>query len=223
MKRNQSNNHRPLLHVLGTAVLAAALVAGPGSAGVAFAVEPSPTPTPSSTLAPRHRRRPSAAGLDGQSAATAAAPATFRRVSIDGCALASVPSAVRRYERIHGAGRRRRWSRDGPAVETGDSFVAVSLQCRNSARSLSAPRAPGCRRLVSKDWTSAATDQRRLAAAVEHGRQVRLCEGERRQLLHQRPLQLAVPGITQRRHDPWRLPLCHPQLVLGCRPGALLC
>ncbi|MHA7300494.1 GH25 family lysozyme, partial [Pseudarthrobacter sp. MDT1-22] len=49
MKRNQSNNHRPLRQVFGTAVLAAALVAGPGLAGVAFAVEPTPTPTPSTS------------------------------------------------------------------------------------------------------------------------------------------------------------------------------
>ncbi|MCO4263776.1 lysozyme M1 [Pseudarthrobacter sp. MDT3-26] len=49
MKRNQSNSHRPLLQVLGTAVLAAALVAGPGLAGVAFAVEPTPTPPPSTS------------------------------------------------------------------------------------------------------------------------------------------------------------------------------
>lgn len=49
MKRNKSNNHRPLLQVLGTAVLAAALVAGPGLAGVAYAVEPSPTPRPSTS------------------------------------------------------------------------------------------------------------------------------------------------------------------------------
>ncbi|WP_373458779.1 lysozyme [Pseudarthrobacter sulfonivorans] len=48
MKRIQSNNHSPLLRVLGTAVLAAALVAGPGLAGIAFAVEPSPSPTPES-------------------------------------------------------------------------------------------------------------------------------------------------------------------------------
>lgn len=52
MKRNQSNSHRPLLQVLGTAVLAAALVAGPGLAGVAFAVESSPPPTTDSSSAP---------------------------------------------------------------------------------------------------------------------------------------------------------------------------
>ena len=52
MKRNQPNNHRPLLQVFGTAVLAAALVAGPGLAGVAFAVEPSPTPRRTQRSAP---------------------------------------------------------------------------------------------------------------------------------------------------------------------------
>lgn len=51
MKRNQPNNHRPLIQVLGSAVLAAALVAGPGLAGIAFAVEPSPTPASDSTTA----------------------------------------------------------------------------------------------------------------------------------------------------------------------------
>lgn len=50
MQRNQSHNNRHLRQVLGSAALAAALVAGPGLAGVAFAVEPGPTPTPESTV-----------------------------------------------------------------------------------------------------------------------------------------------------------------------------
>jgi uncharacterized protein with LGFP repeats/GH25 family lysozyme M1 (1,4-beta-N-acetylmuramidase) len=45
MKRNASNNHRLLLHFLGSAVLAASLVAAPGLTSSAFAVEPSPAPT----------------------------------------------------------------------------------------------------------------------------------------------------------------------------------
>lgn len=67
MKRIQSNNHSPVLRVLGTAVLAAALVAGPGLAGVAFAVEPGPTPKSE----PSARASPSL--LPETSAATAAA------------------------------------------------------------------------------------------------------------------------------------------------------
>lgn len=50
MQRNQPHNHRHLLQVLGSAALAVALVAGPGLASVAFAVEPGPTPTPESTV-----------------------------------------------------------------------------------------------------------------------------------------------------------------------------
>ena len=44
MKRNPLISHRPLLRVLGTAALAAALVAGPGLSETTFALEPSPTP-----------------------------------------------------------------------------------------------------------------------------------------------------------------------------------
>ncbi|WP_041652155.1 GH25 family lysozyme [Pseudarthrobacter phenanthrenivorans] len=48
MKRNLSQSRRPALKSLGTALLAAALVAGPGLAGIAFATEPAPAPaTPS--------------------------------------------------------------------------------------------------------------------------------------------------------------------------------
>ncbi len=51
MKRTHPSNRRPLLQALGTAVLAAALMAGPGLAGVAFAVESTPAPAPYSTPA----------------------------------------------------------------------------------------------------------------------------------------------------------------------------
>lgn len=50
MTRKQSKNHRPLINILGTAVLTAALVAGPGLGGAAFALEPSPTPSPTSAV-----------------------------------------------------------------------------------------------------------------------------------------------------------------------------
>jgi GH25 family lysozyme M1 (1,4-beta-N-acetylmuramidase) len=49
MKRNLSQSRRPVLKSVGIALLAATLVAGPGLADVASAVEPSPTPTASPT------------------------------------------------------------------------------------------------------------------------------------------------------------------------------
>lgn len=67
MKRNQLVSYRPLLRVLGTAALAAALVAGPGLAPTSVALEPSPTPAaPTADPGPQ----PSA------SAPTVSAPAT---------------------------------------------------------------------------------------------------------------------------------------------------
>ncbi|CCQ45572.1 lysozyme M1 domain protein [Pseudarthrobacter siccitolerans] len=49
MKRNLSQSRRPTLQSLGILLLAASLTAGPGVAGVAYAVEPAPAPTASST------------------------------------------------------------------------------------------------------------------------------------------------------------------------------
>lgn len=48
MKRNLSQSRRPVMKSLGTALLTASLVAGPGLAGIASAAEPAPTPTTSS-------------------------------------------------------------------------------------------------------------------------------------------------------------------------------
>lgn len=48
MKRNLSQSRRPVRKSLGIVLLAASLVAGPGLAGIASAVEPAPTPTTSS-------------------------------------------------------------------------------------------------------------------------------------------------------------------------------
>jgi GH25 family lysozyme M1 (1,4-beta-N-acetylmuramidase) len=90
MKRNQSNNHRPLLQVLGTAVVAAALVAGPGLAGVAFAVDSSPTPAPSSTLAPTTSPSPSPAVPTAGAAPAAPGPAP----SVPPASTTGPPSAV---------------------------------------------------------------------------------------------------------------------------------
>jgi GH25 family lysozyme M1 (1,4-beta-N-acetylmuramidase) len=95
MKRNQSNNHRPLLHVLGTAVLATALVAGPGLAGVAFAVDSSPTQAPLSTLAPTTSPSPSPAVSTAGATPAATGPApSAPPASTTAPSSASVPSAT---------------------------------------------------------------------------------------------------------------------------------
>jgi GH25 family lysozyme M1 (1,4-beta-N-acetylmuramidase) len=52
MKRMPSQSRHPLTKCLGTALLAASLLTGPGLSGVAVAVEPSPNATPSQSSAP---------------------------------------------------------------------------------------------------------------------------------------------------------------------------
>ncbi len=52
MKRNLSQSRRPALKSLGTALLATALLAGPGLAGIAFATEPAPARETYSTTDP---------------------------------------------------------------------------------------------------------------------------------------------------------------------------
>lgn len=84
MKRNQLVSYRPLLRVLGTAALAAALVAGPGLAETSVAVEPSPTPAaptadpgpqPSSSAPTVSAPATTAPTLTGEQPATAATSA----------------------------------------------------------------------------------------------------------------------------------------------------
>lgn len=75
MKRNQSHR-RTVLQAVRTAVLAAALVAGPGLAGVAFAVEPAPTPTSDSYTASVSSPAPSASVRDSAATQTASPVAT---------------------------------------------------------------------------------------------------------------------------------------------------
>ncbi|MET1088102.1 MAG: GH25 family lysozyme [Arthrobacter sp.] len=75
MKRIQSLKPRPIKKFLGTTLLVASLLAGPGLTGVAFAQDPSPTPTPSRPAAPAPTTPAPAATTGSIPTTTGAAPA----------------------------------------------------------------------------------------------------------------------------------------------------
>ena len=94
MKRNPLFSHRPLLRVLGTAALVAALVFGPGLSEMTFAVEPSPTPapTPAATVDPVPQPSSSAPGASAPATVAPTPPAAQPSTAAATTAPASRPT-----------------------------------------------------------------------------------------------------------------------------------
>ncbi len=224
MKSRPSPVSRPFLSLIGAAALAASLIAGPG---IASAVTPQPTVPPVSGSAVEtskpatgtgaQQTTPAAPAPSPSATPTAPAPAqTLPAPAPVPAAPSPEPTLNESMADVLAAGGAEMGQRS--ARVTAKSSSARLLRSESLSAEGTWMPTFGVQGLdvsghqPSVDWNQ----QWNMGARFAY---VKATEGN---VLHESVLLIPVPGFTQRRDDPRRLPLRHPQLVLRRRAGPVL-
>ena len=211
MKRTllSPNSHRG--RRFGAVLLAASLLAGPGLASPSAAVEPSPTATAAPTAPAPSLNAPATPTAPAPSASAASPSATsdchHRLPCCPGPHDGGLP-------RRHGRSDRWRRSTNGPGASGRPAGRGPHGEDPDNPGDVDS----GLRR---QGLTPANTSPRQLAAAVEHGCQICLCQGDGGELLHEPALRCPVRRLPWRRNDPGCLPFCKPRGLDRRRPGRI--